>query len=66
MLKILVNIIRDPKYEKVKYVCLQALKNIIRSSEHEKFLKQIGANDILMLTNISQGTGQQLGKESVN
>jgi hypothetical protein len=38
-LKILINVIRDPKFEKVKYVCLQAIKNISKSAEHERFLK---------------------------
>lgn len=53
MLKVLVNIIRDPKFEKVKFVCIQAVKNIVRSGDHERFLKQIGANDIIMMLNVS-------------
>jgi len=52
---VLVNLIRDPKYEKMKPVCLQAVKNLLKSAEHERYLKQLGANDVIMSANMQAG-----------
>ena len=38
-MKVLLNVIKDPKFEKVKFVSLQAVKNMMKSAEHERYLK---------------------------
>lgn len=49
----LVNVIRDPKFDKQKFVALSAVKNLIRLAEHERYFKQIGANDVIVMANMS-------------
>jgi hypothetical protein len=50
-LKVLVNLIRDPRHEKSKTLLLQSLKNIMKHPDHERYLRQIGANDVMLLAN---------------
>jgi hypothetical protein len=38
-LKVLVNLLRDPRHERSKMLLLQTLKNIMRYPEHERYLK---------------------------
>eukprot|EP00347_Sterkiella_histriomuscorum_P015644 403356242 len=65
LLKVLVNVVRDPKFDKQKFVTLQAIKNLIRSAEHERYFKQIGANDVIVMANMSNQVGQSLGNAIV-
>lgn len=53
-LKILVNLLREPKHERSKSMLLSTVKNIVKYPEHERYLKQIGANDILVLASTAQ------------
>ena len=48
-LKILVNLIREPTHDKSKPLLLQALKNVMTHVDHERYLKQIGANDVMIM-----------------
>ena len=67
-LKVLVNLIRDPKHERSKSLLLQSVKNLIKFPDHERYLKQIGANDVLQMTmnqNTLAGTvGQSIVQNS--
>ena len=47
------NIIRDPKLDKQKYIALHSVKNLIKISENERYFKSIGANDIIVMANMS-------------
>jgi len=44
--------IKDHKFEKAKFVGLQALKNICKSPEHERYLRSMGAGDLIVLANM--------------
>jgi len=49
----LVNATRNPKFDKLKFLCLQAIRNISKSPEHERYLKQIGASDLIMTAQVA-------------
>lgn len=51
-LKVIVNLLRDPRHERSKMMLLQAMKNIMKFPDHERYLKQIGANDVMMMANM--------------
>ena len=38
-LKVLVNLIRDPRHERSKTLLLQSVKNLIKFPDHERYLK---------------------------
>ena len=38
-LKVLINLIREPAHEKAKSLLLQALKNIMKHPDHERYMK---------------------------
>lgn len=46
---VLVSICREPKYDKAKVITLQCIKNIMVSPDHESYLRQRGAKDVLMM-----------------
>ncbi len=50
-LKVLINLLREPAHDKSKMLLLQSLKNIMRHPDHERYLKQIGANDVMIMAN---------------
>lgn len=39
MLKVLINLIRDPRHEKSKMLLLQSIKNITKHPDHERYFK---------------------------
>lgn len=51
-LKVLVNLVKDPKYERMKVINLQSIKNIVRFSDHERYLRQLGASDVIAQANV--------------
>lgn len=52
-LKILVNLLREPKHERSKGMLLSTVKNLIKYPEHERYLKQLGANDIIITASMA-------------
>lgn len=50
-LKVLINLIREPAHDKSKMLLLQSLKNIMKHPDHERYLRQIGANDVMIMAN---------------
>jgi len=55
----LVNATRNPKFDKMKFVCLQAIRNIAKSPEHERYLKQIGGADLILTSQVANGVAPQ-------
>lgn len=64
-LKVLVNLIRDPRHEKSKMMLLQAMKNVMKFPDHERFLKQIGANDVMIMANTQHSLAGTVGQQLV-
>jgi pantoate kinase len=61
----MINVIRDPKFDKLKNVALQSIKNIIKNPDHERYLRQLGANDVIVMANMQSNIGSQLGQSIV-
>ena len=64
-LKILINVIKEPKFEKQKPISLQIIKNVTKSQDHERYLKQLGVTDIIMMANMQNQINTSLGQNIV-
>ena len=60
-LKVLVNLIREPRHERSKMLLLQSLKNVMKYPDHERYLKQIGANDVMIMANTQHSLAGTVG-----
>ena len=54
--------IKDPKFDKQKPVCLQTIKNLTKSAEHERWLKANGASDIIMMANMQNQVSNSIAQ----
>lgn len=61
-LKILVNLLREPKHERSKGMLLSTVKNLIKYPEHERYLKQLGANDIIIMASTAGAIAQAMNQ----
>jgi hypothetical protein len=53
----MITVARDPRFDKMKFVILQAIKNMIKVQEYERYFKQQGANDVIVMANVSANMG---------
>lgn len=57
LLKIMITLAREPKFEKQRVITMQAIKNLSKLPEIERYFKTMGANDVLLMANMQANVG---------